>query len=192
MSDGQYGVRVATNKSGSAYIAGLYGKNGVAQKLKAMGLERNEFQKWVKQAAIIVARRATYLAPVRNGTLAESIRGFAGNKITPNNAPARYLFGGLVIAQPNVRGQIRSYGKSVSFGRYYKTIAQSTLDRIGERRSLTVFSNLETRTMSGRTKGNPYIRRARDQTRSNVVKMWNTEIGRWIEKNGFETTGFGV
>jgi len=70
MSEGQYGVRVATNKSGNAYIAGLYGKNGVAQKLKAMGLERNEFQKWVKQAAIIVARRATYLAPVLNGTLA--------------------------------------------------------------------------------------------------------------------------
>jgi len=167
MSEGQYGVRVATNKSGNAYIAGLYGKNGVAQKLKAMGLERNEFQKWVKQAAIIVARRATYLAPVLNGTLAESIRGFAGKKITPNNAPARYLFGGLVIAQPNVPGQIRSYGKSVSFGRYYRATGV-------------------------RTQGNPYIRRARDQTRANVVKMWNTEIGRWIEKNGFETTGFGV
>jgi len=166
MSDSQYGVRIATNKAGNAYIAGLYGKDGVAQKLKAMGLERNEFQKWVKQAAIIVARRATYLAPVQSGRLAESIRGYAGKKITQNNAPARYLFGGVVIAQPKSETGDKSYAKAVSFGRYYPA--------------------------SGiRTKGNPYIRKARDQTRYNVVKMWNTEIGRWIERNGFETTGFG-
>jgi len=166
MSESQYGVRVATNKAGSAYIAGLYGPKGVAQKLKAMGLERNEFQKWVKQAAIIVAQRATHLAPVRSGKLAMSIRGFAGKKITPNNAPARYLFGGVIIAQPKVAGSDSTYGKSVSFGRYYPA--------------------------SGiRTKGNPYMRTARDQTRSAVVKMWNKEIGKWIERNGFETTGFG-
>jgi hypothetical protein len=166
MSDGQYGVRVATNKSGSAYIAGLYGKNGVAQKLKAMGLERNEFQKWVKQAAIIVGQRATHLAPVRSGKLAMSIRGFAGKKVTPNNAPARYLFGGVIVAQPNVPGKSSTYAKSVSFGRYYPATGI-------------------------RTNGNPYMRTARDQTRSAVVKMWNKEIGRWIEKNGFDATGFG-
>lgn len=167
MSDSQYGVRIATNKSGNAYIAGLYGKDGVAQKLKAMGLERNEFQKWVKQAAVIVAQRATHLAPVRSGKLALSIRGFAGKKITPNNEPARFLFGGVVIAQPNIRGKESTYGKSVSFGRYYPA--------------------------SGiRTKGNPYMRTARDQTRSAVAKMWNKEIGRWIERNGFDTTGLGV
>jgi hypothetical protein len=191
MSEGRYGVRVATSKDGNAYIAGLYGKNGVAQKLKAMGLERNEFQKWVKQAAIIVAQRATHLAPRQSGELAMSVRGFAGSKITPNNAPARYLFGGLVIAQPRVPGKTETYAKAVSFGRYYKTIAESTLARIGERKSLSVFSNLETRTMSGRTKGNPYIRTARNQTRSAVVKMWNKEIGRWIERNGFDATGLG-
>jgi hypothetical protein len=166
MSGSQYGVRIATSKGGNAYIAGLYGKNGVARKLKAMGLERNEFQKWVKQAAIIVARRATQLAPVRSGELAMSIRGFAGKKVTPNNAPAKYLFGGVVIAGPRVPGKDSTYGKSVSFGRYYRS--------------------------SGiRTKGNPYIRDAREQTRQSVVKMWNKEIGKWIEKNGFDTTGFG-
>jgi hypothetical protein len=166
MSESQYGVRVATSKNGNAYIAGLYGKDGVAQKLKAMGLERNEFQKWVKQASIIVAQRATHLAPVRSGKLALSIRGFAGKKITPNNQPAKYLFGGVIIAQPTVPGKSSTYGKSVSFGRYYPD--------------------------SGiRTKGNPYMRNARDQTRQAVVKMWNKEIGRWIEKNGFETTGLG-
>jgi hypothetical protein len=191
MSEGQYGVRVATNKAGNAYIAGLYGKNGVAQKLKAMGLERNEFQKWVKQGALIVAARAASIAPVQSGKLAMSIRGYAGKKITPNNAPARYLFGGVIVAQPRVPGKSTTYAKAVSFGRYYKTIAESTLARIGERKSLSVFSNLETRTMSGRTKGNPYIRTARNQTRSAVVKMWNKEIGRWIERNGFEATGFG-
>lgn len=173
MSDSQYGVRVATNKSGNAYIAGLYGKDGVAQKLKAMGLERNEFQKWVKQAALIVAQRATHLAPRDTGRLALSIRGFAGKKITPNNAPARYLFGGVIIAQPKVPrsilqepGEPKTYAKAVSFGRYYPATGK-------------------------RTRGNPYIRSAREQTRSAVVKMWNKEIGRWIEKNGFETTGFG-
>lgn len=35
------------------------------------------------------------------------------------------------------------------------------------------------------------MKRARDQTRYAVVKMWNKEISRWIEKNGFEATGFG-
>jgi len=191
MSESQYGVRIATNKAGNAYIAGLYGKDGVARKLQKMGLERNEFQKWVKQAAIIVARRATYLAPVQSGRLAESIRGYAGKKITQNNAPARFLFGGVVIAQPKVAGQANTYGKSVSFGRYYKNISDSTVNSLSRRKSLTTFSNLETKTMNGRTKGNPYIRKARDQTRAAVVKMWNKEIGRWIERNGFETTGFG-
>jgi hypothetical protein len=166
MSESQYGVRVATSKSGSVYIAGLYGKNGVAQKLKSMGLERNEFQKWVKQAALIVAQRATHLAPRDTGRLALSIRGFAGKKITPNNAPARFLFGGVIIAQPRVVGSDSTYGKAVSFGRYYPESGK-------------------------RTKGNPYMRTARDQTRQAVVKMWNKEIGRWIERNGFDTTGFG-
>jgi hypothetical protein len=166
MSESQYGVRVATNKSGNAYIAGLYGKNGVAQKLKAMGLERNEFQKWVKQAAIIVAQRATYLAPVRSGKLAMSIRGFSSKKVTANNAPARFLFGGVFVAQPRVPNEPSTYAKSVSFGRYYPATGV-------------------------RTKGNPYMRTARDQTRSAVVKMWTKEIGRWIKKNGFDATGFG-
>jgi hypothetical protein len=166
MSESQYGVRIATNKSGNAYIAGLYGPKGVAQKLKAMGLERNEFQKWVKQAATIVAQRARFVAPVRSGKLSLSIKGFASKKVTPNNEPARFLFGGVIVAQPNVRGKTVTYAKSVSFGRYYED--------------------------SGiRTKGNPYLRTAREQTRQAVVKMWNKEIGRWIEKNGFETTGFG-
>jgi hypothetical protein len=35
------------------------------------------------------------------------------------------------------------------------------------------------------------MRTARNQTRSAVVRMWNKEIGRWIEKNGFDATGFG-
>lgn len=186
MSESQYGVRVATNKSGSVYIAGLYGKDGVAQKLKAMGLERNEFQKWVKQAAIIVARRATQLAPVESGKLAFSIRGYAGKKITPNNAPARYLFGGVIIAQPKSDTGANSYAKAVSFGRYYKKSA------FGERLGARLFNGGRgVRETAIRTKGNPYMRRARDQTRYAVVKMWNQEIGRWIERNGFETTGFG-
>jgi hypothetical protein len=166
MSEGQYGVRIATNKSGNAYIAGLYGKDGVYQKLKAMGLERNEFQKWAKQAAVIVAQRAKYMAPRRSGKLANSIQGFASKKVTPNNAPAKFLFGGVVVAQPNVRGKPFTYAKAVSFGRYFP---QSGI----------------------RTQGNPYLRTAREQTRQGVVKMWNKEIGKWIEKNGFETTGFG-
>jgi len=115
-----------------------------------------------------------------------AIRGYAGKKITPNNAPARYLFGGVVIAQPRVPGKADSYGKAISFGRYYK---RSDLGlRVGA--SLTGNSR-GVRMGDIRTKGNPYIKNARDQTRSAVVKMWNKEIGRWIERNGFETTGFG-
>ena len=161
-------IGTRTSKKGNTYytIDGLYGPTGVAQKLKAMGLERNEFQSWVKKAAIIVAQRATHLAPRDTGRLALSQRGFAGRKITQNNNPAKYLFGGVVIAQPRVKG-VATYAKKISLGKY----------------------NFRT---GVRTPGNPYIRTARNQTRSAVVKMWNQEIGRWIEKNGFDTTGFGV
>jgi hypothetical protein len=186
MSESQYGVRVATNKSGNAYIAGLYGKNGVARKLRDMGLERKEFQKWVKQAALITAARAASLAPVDSGDLAFSIRGYAGKKVTPNNAPARYLFGGLFVAQPKVPGKSTTYAKAVSFGRFYK--------QSNDFRRLVAIITGNTRGVrmeSIRTKGNPYMRTAREQTRPQVVKMWNMNISRWIEKNGFETTGFG-
>ena len=183
------GVRIAHNKLGNAYIAGLYGPKGVSRKLQAMGLERNEWQKWVKQAAKIVARRAQLLAPRESGNLALSIGAFAGKRVTSNNQPARYLFGGVVIAQPSVKTvnsvgrrviardtftsfegkQITekiSYAKAISFGRYYPQSGK-------------------------RTPGTPYLRRARNQTRYDVVKMWNREIKQWIESNGFETTGLG-
>jgi hypothetical protein len=186
-----------TSKKGSTYytIDGLYGPEGVLQKLRAMGLERKEFMRWMKEAAKITASRATHLAPRDSGNLATSIGGFAGKRITSNHNPSRFLFGSMVIAQPRIKmeqtnsageltgrrvnrtitfrsfegntiTQNASYGKSISLGRYYPA--------------------------SGiRTKGNPYIRNARDQTRQAVVKLWNKEIGRWIERNGFETTGFG-
>lgn len=197
MSDSLYGVRLATSKSGKAYIAGLYGKNGVAQKLRDMGLERNEFQKWVKQAALIVAQRATHLAPRDTGRLALSIRGYAGKKITQNNAPARYLFGGVVIASAIDQTQVAkrrndstyevmSYAKAISFGRYYER--SNLVRRIGSRLS---GDTRGVRMKTIRTKGNPYMRTAREQTRSAVVKMWNNETRRWIERNGFETQGFG-
>lgn len=184
--ESNYGVRIATNKRGDTYVAGLYGPNGVAQKLKAMGLERNQFQKWVKEAALIVAQRATHLAPKRTGRLAMSIRGYGGKKITPNNAPARFLFGGVVVAQGRERGATDSYAKSVSLGRYY---GRSSLGlRFGAR---LIGDGRGVRQRAIRTPGNPYIRTARDQTRSAVVKMWNRNIGRWIRQKGFDTTGFG-
>ena len=186
MSTSVYGVRVAHNKAGSAYIAGLYGKDGVARKLKDMGMERNEFQKLVKKAALIVAVRATRLAPVESGRLAESIRGYAGKKVTRNNQPSRYLFGGVIVASAKERGAEYSYAKAVSFGRFYKR------SDLGSRIGARVFRDSRgVRQENIRTKGNPYIRTARDQTRTNVVKMWNKEIGRWIRKNGFDATGFG-
>lgn len=187
MSDSQYGVRVATNKNGNAYIAGLYGPDGIAQKLKAMGLERNEFQKWIKQGAIIVARKATTMAPVQSGKLAQSIRGYAGKKITPNNAPARYLYGGVVVAAPKSDTGSNSYGKAVSFGRYYK---QSNDFR--RFRSFLTGNTRGVRAESIRTPGNPYMRTARDLTRDEVVRMYNREVGQWIRKNGFDTEGFSV
>lgn len=185
--DTNLGVRIAHNKLGSAYIAGLYGPNGVANKLKRMGLERNKWQKWVKQAAQIVARRAAILAPKRTGNLSRNIGGFASKRVTSNNKPAQYVFGGVVVAQPSIRSVGRtvakrtyksfegkqttekvSYGKAISFGRYYPANFQRGAIR---------------------TPGNPYLRRARDQTRYDVVKMWNREIRQWIESQDIKTEG---
>lgn len=161
-----YGVRVATSKSGSTYIAGLYGKDGVEKKLKSMGMERNEFKRLQKRAAEIVAERAKHMAPRKSGKLASSIRGFASKKVTSNNAPAKWLHGGVVVAQPKIRGNDLTYAKAISFGRYFPSSGT-------------------------RTKPNPYLRTAREQTMSAVAKMWNKEIGRWVERNGFDAEGFG-
>jgi hypothetical protein len=97
------------------------------------------------------------------------------------------LYGGVVIAQPKSDTGSNSYGKAVSFGRYHKRSA------FGLRVAARVLRDSRfVRQTAIRTQGNPYMRTARDQTRPVVVKLWQYNISRWIESNGFETTGMGT
>jgi hypothetical protein len=94
------GIYLLQDTKGRTYIKGL---NETRQKFLAMGGDRNLFEKWVKQSAIIAAKEATRTAPRITGALALSVRGYASkkafikNKVT-GGVDSRMVFGGLVVA----------------------------------------------------------------------------------------------
>ena len=168
-------ITIETNKAGRAYIAGLYGAKGAIKKLQRLGMEKKEFGRINKIAATIVANNARKIAPVDRGNLVKNIKPYAAKRVTMNNEPARFVFGGLVVvdvARRARRGEraliasggakeIIGYGKRVSFGDY----------------------NMET---GVRHRGNPYLRTARDMARPAIAKMWSREAGRWLAHNGID------
>jgi hypothetical protein len=169
------GVRFGYNKAGQGVIYGLYGAKGAIKKLQRLGMEQKEFGRINKIAATIVANNAKKIAPVDSGALIKNIKPYSAKKITRNNEPAKFVFGGLVIVDVKRRArrgekaliasgeakEIIGYGKRVSFGDY----------------------NME----SGvRHRGNPYLRTARNMARPATAAMWSREIGKWLEHNGID------
>ena len=161
-------VDLNVDSKGRTYIRGL-GVNGmhkVRRELMAMGMERNLFEKWIKQSAIIAAREATKLAPVQpgSGRLAESIRGAASKKYTVAGVSKR-AWGGVILART-------PYARKVSYG--MRTVAgQHSIDgnRIWK----------ETK----RLPGNPYMVKGREKAKPYIVKFWNNVITKWIKEKGF-------
>jgi hypothetical protein len=145
----------------------------------AMGMERNEFEKWIKESAIITARHIGRRAPVLTGRLARSIRGYASKKVKIKKATeTRRVFGGVVVSQPKAprpkmhrdgspvaNDAFREYGRRISFG-YYNW-------RTGKR-----------------TRPDPFMRDGRNSAKPTVVRYWQGRIKHWIEKKGFDTNGF--
>ncbi len=186
------GIWLRQDPKGRTFIEGL---NETRQKFLAMGGDRNLFEKWVKQSAIVAAKEATRTAPVITGKLATSIRGYASkkafikNKVT-GGVDSRMVFGGLVVSgSGRVRNVIGAdgatsqtttgvqYGRAVSLGTYRVAGQQSAN---GNRTWRTTV----------RGKGNAYIVKARNKMKPAMVRLLNFQLNTYIKQKGFSTNGF--
>jgi hypothetical protein len=181
------GIYLLQDTKGRTYIKGL---NATREKFLEMGGDRNLFEKWMKQAAIIGAKEASRTAPVITGRLASSVRGYASKKVNIRNqttgaVDARMVFGGVIIAGSgrtrNVVGGGSTvtgvqYGRSTSLGMYHQAGQRSfTGDRVWRT------------TVRGR--GNPYIVKAREKMKPVMVRLLNFQLGQYIKQKGFQTNG---
>jgi hypothetical protein len=182
------GIYLLQDTKGRTYIKGL---NETRRKFLEMGGDRNLFEKWVKQSAIMAAKEATRTAPVISGRLAQSVRGYASKKAFVKNkvtggVDSRMVFGGLVTSgSARVRNVVGStgttttgvqYGRAVSLGTYRVAGQQSqTGDRVWR---TTV-----------RGKGNPYIVKAREKMKPAMVRLLNFQLNNYIKQKGFRTNG---
>jgi hypothetical protein len=181
------GVYLLKDTKGRTYIKGL---NETRKKFLEMGGDRNLFEKWMKEAAILAAREATVTAPVQTGKLAASVRGWASKTVNIRNyatgtVDRRMVFGGLITAGSgrtrNVVGGGTTttgvlYGRSTSLGMYHEAGQKSfTGNRIWRT------------TVRGR--GNPFMVKAREKMKPAMVALLNSRLGMYIKQKGFETNG---
>jgi hypothetical protein len=160
------GITLGTDKLGRTSIKGLH---ETRRALMSMGMERNEFEKLIKQSAIIGAREATRIAPVVSGRLAMSIRGQASRKYTSQGVSKR-AYGGVIVGT-------KDYARAVSYGHYFEEGKKS------------VQGNRTWRKTS-RTRGNSFMVKGREKAKPEIVRFWRVRIALWTRKNGFETNGF--
>ena len=170
------GVSLSTDRLGRTQVQGVW---ETRRALMAMGIERNEFEKWIKESAIISAKHVGMRAPVLTGRLAMSLRGYASKKITFKGGTAsKRVFGGVVISQPKApRPATRRDGSAVS---------QDIWREYGRRIS---FGYYNPRT-GKRSRPNPFMKDGLNAAKPSVVRYWNNRINWWIKKKGFDTNGF--
>jgi hypothetical protein len=186
------GIYLLQDSKGRTYIKGL---NKTRLAFLEMGGDRNLFEKWVKQSAIMAAREAKKTAPVISGKLAASVQGYASkkafikNKVT-GGIDSRMVFGGVVTAgSARVRNVIKGgvktgetrttgvqYGRAVSLGMYHVA---------GE----TSANGTRTWRTTVRGKKNPYIVKAREKMKPAMVRLLNFQLNTYIKQKGFETNG---
>lgn len=186
------GIYLLQDTKGRTYIKGL---NETRQKFLQMGGDRNLFEKWVKQSAIIAAKEATRTAPKITGRLAMSVRGYASkkafikNKVT-GGVDSRMVFGGLVVAgSDRVRNTIGAggvvdstttgvqYGRAVSLGTYHVAGQQSANGNRTWRKTV-------------RGKGNAYIVKARNKMKPVMVRYLQVALHQYFKQKGFDPDGF--
>jgi hypothetical protein len=181
------GIYLLQDTKGRTYIKGL---NATRQKFLAMGGDRNLFEKWIKEAAMVGAREAASTAPVITGKLASSIRGYASKTVNIRNTATgavdrRMVFGGVITAGS---GRVRNvvgggsittgvlYARAVSLGTYHVAGQQSVA---GDRTWRTTV----------RGKGNAFIVKAREKKKSYMVALLNFKLSQYIKQKGFKTNG---
>ena len=168
------GISLFQDTNGRTYVRGL---NETREKMLAMGMDRNLFEKWIKEAALVAAREATATAPRITGALALSVRGYASKKVTIRNSATgavnpRMMFGGVMTS-----GSVRvPYARAVSLGTYHQAGQQSVS---GDRTWRTTV----------RGKGNAFMVKAREKKKSYMVTLLNFKLGQYIKQKGFETHG---
>lgn len=181
------GIYLLQDSKGRTYVKGL---NETRKKFLEMGGDRNLFEKWMKEAAMLAAREATKTAPGETGRLALSIRGWASKTVNIKNGTTgavdrRMVFGGLITAGS---GRVRNvvgggttttgvlYGRATSYGMLHKAGAKSIAgDRIWR---TTV-----------RGKENSFMVRAREKMKPMMVVLLNFKLTQYIKQKGFETNG---
>jgi len=168
------GISLFQDTNGRTYVRGL---NETREKMLAMGMDRNLFEKWIKEAAFVAAREATATAPRLTGNLATSIRGYASKTVKVRNSSTgavdrRMLFGGVMTS-----GSARvPYARAVSYGIYHVAGQRSVA---GDR---TWRTNV-------RGKGNAFMVKAREKKKSYMVTLLNFKLGQYIKQKGFQTNG---
>jgi hypothetical protein len=191
LSGSREGIYLLEDSKGRTYIKGL---NETREKFLAMGGDRNLFERWIKEAAVVIAREATVTAPSITGRLAQSVRGYASKKAFVKNrvsggVDSRMVFGGLVAAgSARVRNTVSAggvvdstttgvqYARAVSLGTYR---VAGTRSQTGDRVWRTTY----------RGKGNPYIVKARNKKKSYIVTLLNFRLNTYIKQKGFQTNG---
>jgi len=190
LSGSQDGFFLLEDKKGRTYVKGL---NDTRRKMLSLGMERNEFEKYIKDAAIMVARKAMFDAPRVSGSLALSVRGKASASYNKRMA-AKGLrgllgmtdtvrvtnWGGVVTAGSPQRVQ---YARRVSYGAYF--VAGQFAKSNTSQRGYATRRWRETK----RTPGNPYMVRAREAMKPQMVELLNNRLRYWMKKRGFETNG---
>jgi len=180
VSDVSSGIYLKTDKLGRTSVQGLH---ETRRKLMAMGMDRNHFERLIKEAALIVARKATEKAPVVSGKLAESIRGQASKKFskTIRSSGLSGAFGGTTTVA------MRAFG-GVVLGRtpYARATSYGTFHKAGEKAKSNT-SSRATRVWrtTVRGKANPYMVEARNQSKPAIVRHFEIEIKKWIREEGF-------
>jgi hypothetical protein len=184
------GIYLLQDSKGRTYVKGL---NETRQKMVAMGMDRNEFQKYIKDAAIVVARQAGRTAPSISGALASSIKGWASKKYTKTMKASgiRGLLGGTVTVSKQAYGGVVTagspsrvkYARRVSFGQY--TVAGKSALSNNSQRGYATRVWKQTR----RGQGNPYMVQARERMKPVMVKMLEGRLAEWMRKKGFRTNG---
>jgi hypothetical protein len=132
------------------------------------------YNSWMKQGAQIVANEGRRLAPIQTGKMARSLVGRASARVVDKLGDKRTLIGGVVVANT-------PYGKSVSFGRYYP-FGEYTIKRS---KTGPPFKGIRFESIRSGNK-NPYLKRARENSKPHVVELWNNLLQRYLRLNGFE------
>jgi len=172
-------VGLSRDKGGRTYITGL---SETRKKMLEMGVERNLFEKWMKEAAFLAARQASFDAPKLHGVLFTTVRAYASKTMniksrTTGKTERKYAIGGVIQA-----GSAKvPYARQVSFGMRHVAGEPAKSYTFGKTRRFwrTTVS----------TRGNAYMVKAREAQKPNMVQLLNNKIRIWIKQKGFETNG---